>query len=357
MKPKISIIMPVYNAHDFLQDTISSILKQTYENFELIIIDDGSSDDSGSICDKYAEEDSRIRVIHKENEGICKARNLGIKLAKGEYICFSDHDDIFSDELLNDNYKLITEHNADWVKFGKIEYIFQGERLLKKKSSDFESRVYSNAELLEQIIELRRKDIFTYVWDSFFKASIIRKLELEFDEKFKFGNEDIDFCQRYAKNCSKLVVSDKNYYHHYTRLGISTSSKFSMQKIDSYLYLGRKSLDTFNDYKVNFTLYGSQYEFLIAKYIVCNICQDLNRSGKKISIAEKRKIINEISEDKLFEFECDFSWYSLYELSTKMALYLFLFKKKKYALLLLIDKISRRMIYKIRSIKTLILKK
>lgn len=352
MKPKISIIMPVYNAHDFLNDTISSILNQTFEKFELIIIDDGSSDDSGIICDKYAEKDSRIRVIHKQNEGICKARNLGIQLAKGEYIGFSDHDDILSSRLLEDNYRLITEYNADWVKFGKIEYIYRGQSLIKKKSSNFESRVYYANELLRQIIELRRKDLLTYVWDSFFRRSIIKEFGLTFDEKFKLGNEDIDFCQRYVRNCSKLVVNDKNYYHHYTRIGISTSSKFSMKKIESYLYLGKKSLDTFNDFKVDFKTYGNQYEFLITKYVICNIFRDLDVAGKKLSIVEKRRIINRISEDELFDFKCSFSWYSLYKISIKMALYLFLFEKKKYSLLLLIDKISRIIIYKLRSIKT-----
>ena len=88
----ISIIMPVYNSEKYIEKTINSILSQSYSNFELLLIDDGSKDESGMICDKYAAKDERVRVVHKKNEGICATRNVGLSMARGEYIAFCDND-------------------------------------------------------------------------------------------------------------------------------------------------------------------------------------------------------------------------------------------------------------------------
>ena len=104
--PFISIVVPVYNVERYLPRCIESILRQTYTNFELILVDDGTPDRSGIICDRYAERDSRIRVIHKENGGVSTARNTGIDAAKGEWITFVDSDDWVSDEYL----KTLTTH-------------------------------------------------------------------------------------------------------------------------------------------------------------------------------------------------------------------------------------------------------
>ena len=98
----ISVIVPVYNVENYLYKCISSIITQSYGNFELILIDDGSIDKSGEICDSFSEKDNRIKVIHKVNEGVSSARNYGLKQARGEYICFVDSDDyVLNDYLLN----------------------------------------------------------------------------------------------------------------------------------------------------------------------------------------------------------------------------------------------------------------
>ena len=91
--PLISIIVPVYNVEDYIRPCLDSILAQTYTNFEAILVDDGSKDGSGSVCDEYAEKDSRFIVVHKENGGVSSARNKGLEIAKGEYIAFVDSDD------------------------------------------------------------------------------------------------------------------------------------------------------------------------------------------------------------------------------------------------------------------------
>ena len=116
---KISIIVPVYNSEKYLPETAQSILKQSFSDFELILVDDGSKDGSGKICDQLAAKDTRIKVIHKTNGGICSARNAGLKEAAGEYIAFCDNDDIYLPGLLEDNYALAKKYDADVVRYSR----------------------------------------------------------------------------------------------------------------------------------------------------------------------------------------------------------------------------------------------
>ena len=110
---KVSIIVPVYNVEKYLEKCLDSIVKQTYENIEIILVDDGSTDKSGTILDQYAEMDNRISVIHKKNEGVSTARNTGIEAARGEYICFADADDYLMPDYVEYLLTLAVDKNAD----------------------------------------------------------------------------------------------------------------------------------------------------------------------------------------------------------------------------------------------------
>ncbi|WP_443689030.1 glycosyltransferase family 2 protein, partial [Paraprevotella xylaniphila] len=116
-QPLVSIIMPVYNTGNIITNTLDSILSQSYTNFELIIVDDGSTDTSGHICSTYAAKDKRIRLIRQQNKGICKARNVGIQLAKGKYLAFCDHDDIYHTSLLETTVKYAEDFNLEVIKY------------------------------------------------------------------------------------------------------------------------------------------------------------------------------------------------------------------------------------------------
>ena len=115
--------MPVYNSEKFLKKAVDSVLNQKFEDFELILVDDGSPDASGSICDEYAKKNSKVKVIHKANGGICSARNAGLDIAKGEYIGFCDNDDLFLADLIKDNYLLAKQHDVDLMRYAKIKWI------------------------------------------------------------------------------------------------------------------------------------------------------------------------------------------------------------------------------------------
>ena len=116
---KVSVILPVYNSKLYIEKTIKCILNQKLKEFELIIIDDGSTDGSGKICDEISKRDKRVKVFHKTNGGICNARNYGLSVAKGEYIAFLDHDDLVKEGFLEDNYNLAKIKEEDPTFFDK----------------------------------------------------------------------------------------------------------------------------------------------------------------------------------------------------------------------------------------------
>ena len=124
MEELISVVVPVYNVEKYIDKCINSIINQTYKNLEIILVDDGSPDNCGNICDEYAKKDNRIIVIHKENGGLSDARNTGIEVSKGKYITFIDSDDYISDNYVSFLYNLIIEYKAD-ISIGKHYVLYE----------------------------------------------------------------------------------------------------------------------------------------------------------------------------------------------------------------------------------------
>ena len=221
----VSIIMPVYNSEAYLQSCVDSILGQNFDSFELLLIDDGSSDKSSEICDAIAQNDSRVRVFHKANGGICEARNYGLERAKGEYIAFSDHDDIVLPGFLGDNYRSAKENDADIVKFGRKALYIEGSSVKRTDIRQFKKRILSGNSIKENYLRLRFDNAMTCVWDGLYRKGFLLDNNLRFDTRYKKGGEDIDFCGRCFSQASKLEFNDGVYYEHYIRKGYSTSTK------------------------------------------------------------------------------------------------------------------------------------
>ncbi|WP_163144067.1 glycosyltransferase family 2 protein [Bacillus sp. 22-7] len=247
----ISIIMPVYNSEEYLSDAIKSILNQSYENFELILINDGSKDNSGSICDEFAQKDARVVVIHKDNGGISDARNAGLRVAKGEYIAFSDNDDIFSGNLLEDNFKIAKQYDADIVKYGVSYYEISNKSKRKIPIRDLPFQVIDKNGISKDYLTLKRNNIFVYVWDSLIRKDIILDNNLFFDRAFKFGGEDIDFNLSIFKYIKKLVINPDEHYTHFKRFNHSTVCKFSVEKLNPFLLNAKKENELITELKVN----------------------------------------------------------------------------------------------------------
>ena len=241
--PLVSIIMPLYNAEKYISSAIESILHQTYFNFELIIIDDGSSDGSADICKSYALKDHRIRYYFEENSGICAARNLGLLYAKGEYIAFCDDDDEYDKDLLKDNLEILIQSDADLVKFGREIKHLGGTDDGWTETFDIPEGEYANNQIRKNFAELEFKGAFMFVWDSIFMKSLLTVNDgiISFDTSFTSGYEDVDFNLRLVPKIHKLIVRSKIYYTHFMRTENSTSLKYSKAKLDGLMKTVRMS--------------------------------------------------------------------------------------------------------------------
>lgn len=292
----ISIIMPVYNSEKFLKSAIESVLQQSYIDFELILIDDGSTDNSGSICDYYANKDSRIKVVHQKNGGICIARNKGLQLAKGEYISFIDNDDLFDKYLLEDNYLLAQKYDADIVTFGVGN--FENETCIERFDTDKKHIYYYSEKDIQSNYFWLRSNYLSNVWNKLFRRELIFNNQIIFQESFKFGYEDYIFNIQSVCRAKNMVANSKRYYIHFARMNHSTSLKYNFNRIESLLEgyeIENKECARLNIDLINLT--GMQ-----AFYI--KICaRELYGKDKELSLKRKKKILEEFSfneKDKKF---------------------------------------------------------
>lgn len=210
---KISIIVPVYNAGKTLNKCISSILQQTFKDWELILVNDGSTDNSALICDEYVQLDKRIKVFHKSNGGVSSARNVGLDNAKGEWITFIDSDDWVENNYLSNLYQndendivasyFIAEGWREWVSVPLKEYVYDEGQM-----KDFMDNC-----LLD----------FIYICSKLFRHSIIKSYKLRFDENISYG-EDTLFVYQYLQYIKSVRTSSEATYH-YNCYGIGLSKQ------------------------------------------------------------------------------------------------------------------------------------
>ena len=275
--PKISIIVPVYNVEEYITECIDSILSQTYKDCELILVDDGSSDNSGKICDEYALKDNRIKVIHKENGGLSSARNAGLDIAKGEYITFIDSDDVL---LNNDIYdKIINTFNDD-----KSIDIVQYDVIHKWQSPEEHQREYpfktycNKQDILEGYLT---ENIHVSCCDKVFKTEIFK------DIRFPLGqiSEDIAIIPKIVEKTNKLLVSEIGYYGYRYRDGSISNSALPYKKICSILDSYYKYLSYTYNYKdlrslviKNYICTIWNYSAMVRRYYSNDICQFYNNN-------------------------------------------------------------------------------
>lgn len=202
---KYSIIVPVYKVEAVLPRCIESILNQTVPDFELILIDDGSPDRSGAICDEYAAKDARIRVIHQENGGVSRARNAGLDAAQGEYVVFVDSDDYVDDEYLD----TLDENDSDLVIAGAKSFDENG-RVIEVLTSDVKQ---IRIETEEGFITFLKQWYSVQVWGKRFVRSIIEKNKLRFDHEFCFGEDSI-FVVEYLFLTQDICIHGKPTYNY-----------------------------------------------------------------------------------------------------------------------------------------------
>ena len=203
--PKISVVIPVYNTEKYLRACLSSVVNQTYSNIEIIIINDGSSDNSTLICEEYSKSDERITFIDKDNEGVSVARNIGITLAKGEWIYFLDSDDFLDFNAFEKLINIASDTNCDVIQFG-LRRLMVGNIVSENKPSNYQE--YQDLELFLEENELKPVSACLH----FFKSSLIKNNKIKFNEKLKH-NEDMLFVYSLYCHLKKIVVINDILYN------------------------------------------------------------------------------------------------------------------------------------------------
>ena len=233
----LSIIIPVYNAEKYLNKCIDSILNQSFKDFELLLIDDGSKDLSGKICDKYAEVDERVKVFHIQNGGPAKAINLGIKYATGIYIEFVDADDELIPEALENLY-ILTKNNPDII-IADSQIITADEKVKNIISIEKNDQI-NVEEYLKNLNTVRKATLLHYIWNKWYKRKLICENRIIFDENERLGEDFLFNCEIIDKaDC--VWGTDILLYKYYKRDNGSLSGKY----IENELSRRRKMDSTF----------------------------------------------------------------------------------------------------------------
>lgn len=252
---KVSVVVPVYNCDKYINKCLESISGQTFKDLEIILVDDGSTDASGELCDAFAKKDDRVKVYHKPNGGVSSARNFGLSKASGEYVMFVDSDDY----ILSDGIKKAEEYllkSVDLIFFAPTENMLKHDSEKYKEMSRFD--VIENYSVWQKY--------FYSPWSKFFKKSIIAEHSLNFNEQMKY-NEDAEFIHRYLVFCLNICFVNDYFYKYTVRKGsLSHSMNYEKVKNMSYtlgsieVFLGKDNLYRAGEF---FGAYFKNYIFIL----------------------------------------------------------------------------------------------
>lgn len=229
----VSVIVPVYNSVEYLPRLLYGLLRETGVTFEVILVDDGSSDGSESIVDRYAGADARVIAVHQRNAGQCRARNVGMDVARGEYVTFCDNDDLVLPGFVSQNYTFAKEHEADCVRFG-FAYL-----TISEAGTVVRKRTYcpDSIEIFNRGWVASHANKICYgidgVWTGLYRRTVIEKHSIRFNEAFRSGYEDFLFNDEFMVHADSYALNPKVYYVWQQRMSHSTSATVSQNGLDS----------------------------------------------------------------------------------------------------------------------------
>lgn len=226
---ELSIIVPVYNSEKFLDRCVESLLSQNISDIEVLLIDDGSTDNSLAVCNKFAMQDKRIKVFSQQNSGQSKARNVGLENASGKYITFTDSDDWIDPDYYEKLMEAAERNDAD-IACGSIIRERKNSRKFRINYTEEKSYIYA-----QEKIDIARVPDMCYVWNKVYKASFIKEINLKFIEGMFF--EDVDFVTRAVYFSNKLVTVPGTYYHYWVNHNstVKTMHKSDKKRFDSII--------------------------------------------------------------------------------------------------------------------------
>lgn len=224
-KELISVVVPVYNVQNYLKRCVDSIIEQTYSNLEIILVDDGSTDMSGKICDEYAEKDKRIVVIHQSNGGLSQARNSGMKIMTGKYVTFIDSDDYVSKDYVQYLFDMIKKYDAD-VSICLHRNFYENGHFDHERSKHVEIKIFDGE---SAVIDLcYQKSIPNSAWAKMYKTFLLKDIEYPVGRLY----EDLGTTYKIFLKSKKIVFSSKEKYYYFQRANSIMHFKFSAKNMD-----------------------------------------------------------------------------------------------------------------------------
>ena len=247
--PLISVIVPVYKVEKYINKCIESIINQTYVNLQIILVDDGSLDNCGKICDEYALKDERIEVIHKQNGGLSDARNIGISMAVGELIGFVDSDDYIKRTMYEDMYNLMKKTKAE-VAICNFYNVIGNNKIIKNHENN--EKIYNKIDILKEI--LLDKNVQSYAWNKLYKKEIFDNIKYPIGKKY----EDIGTTFYLLEKCNKVAVTGKPLYYYLNRKDsiVNTNSE---QTIIDYIDIITERYDYIKEKYPELEVYNKAY--------------------------------------------------------------------------------------------------
>ena len=237
MKKKkiVSVVIAIYNAEKYIKETVKSVMNQTYKNLEIILVNDGSTDRSISICEKLKNEDNRIQIINQSNKGVSEARNVGKNVATGEYLLFIDSDDLLSNNMVETLVSNIEKYNADISICGYKEVFENGE--VKENRIPGQELIMDKKEALKVLFS--GKSFGISLWDKLIRKNIIDNIEFEMNRTI---NEDKYFLFKAIENSNKVFLKNEGLYLYMQRSKSLSKQKFGTKNLD-ILYFSKKMED------------------------------------------------------------------------------------------------------------------
>lgn len=300
-KPFLSIIMPVYNAEQYLKESISSILNQQMQDFELILVNDCSTDNSGKMCDDFAEEDERIVAIHLEkNGGAGNARNVGICNSKGEYITFVDSDDFIEKDIYELARQTIEKKMLDMVVWGITEeYYDKMGKCYCKNRLYLEDQVCAEIEEIKDlIIQMEEKTLFGYQWNRLYRAEIIKKNNIQFEKVVLY--EDYFFNLKVVRCISNMAILSNCGYHYMKRTNGSITTRF----VPEYFELSTRRIETMYQLYCDWNYCNANVKNILGqrylRYILAAITKSFDHQSG-FDKTKRKELIREIVTSNIYK--------------------------------------------------------
>ena len=297
MNKKVTIILPIYNVEKYLDRCINSIINQSYQNLEIILVDDGSLDGCPKLCDQWGKKDKRIKVIHKENEGLGMARNTGINHATGDYICFFDSDDFIDTNTIRDVLKVVDKTKADIVSFGYFDYSMGS--IVETHIPCNDLLFYSDDKVITEFLpEALKRKIINFnlsAWTSLYSMDLIRKSKWKFASEREIISEDVYSLLDLYQHVKSIAIIPHAYYY-YCNNEVSLTRIFRKDRFSFIHKFYTESLKLIEKNKYPITVKKAMAYPYIANVI--GALKVLNKSN--ISSLEKYHQIKCVLKNKVF---------------------------------------------------------